>query len=81
MSEKVIRIWDGCRVVQVVAVDQNDGSATLGAASGAGNSTRIDIEIDPWAGLIVEHETGSGPVVWRDYDKDIAEAFSRGRDE
>jgi hypothetical protein len=76
MSEKVIRIWDGCKVVQVVAVDQNGGSSTLGPAGGAGNSTRIDIEIDPWAGLLVDHP--SGPVAWRDYDKDIAEAYAAG---
>lgn len=65
MSEKVIRIWDGCRVVQVIAV--RDGStSTLGAPGGAANSIRVDIEIDPWAGYLVEHnERGNGVVDFR----------------
>lgn len=52
---KTIRIWNGARVIQVVAVGQDGGSSTIGATGGAGNSTHVDIELDPWAGLIVDH--------------------------
>jgi hypothetical protein len=65
MPEKVIRIWHGCRVVQVVAVGEH-GTSTLGAVGGAGNSTRIDIELDPWEGLIVDHATRNPPVCYTD---------------
>ncbi|HYD28913.1 hypothetical protein [Brevundimonas sp.] len=58
--EKVIRIWDGCRVVQVVAV-RRDGSSVMGATGGAHNSTEVDIELDPWAGLIVDHSVPQNP--------------------
>lgn len=54
MSEKVIRIWRGCKVVQVVAVTET-GSSIMGSVGGAHNSTPVDIELDPWAGLIVDH--------------------------
>jgi hypothetical protein len=66
MSEKTIRIWDGCKVVQVVTVNQSGGSSTLGATGGASNSTRVDIEIDPWAGLIVDHGTDNPPTYYRE---------------
>lgn len=52
---KTIRIWSGNRVIQVVSVGQDGGSSTIGAVGGAGNSTQVDIELDPWAGLIVDH--------------------------
>jgi hypothetical protein len=51
---KTIRIWNGNKVVQVVAVSDT-GSSTIGATGGAGNSTQVDIELDPWAGLIVDN--------------------------
>lgn len=66
---KTIRIWNGCKVVKVVCVDQNGSSADIGAVGGAGNSTKVDIEIDPWAGLIVDHSTGNPPVCYREPQK------------
>jgi hypothetical protein len=64
-NQKTIRIWNGCRVVQVVTVHQDGGSSTIGAAGGAENSTTVDIEIDPWAGLIVDHLAGIPPQLYR----------------
>lgn len=66
MSEKVIRLWDGCTVVGVMSVDQKGGSTFIGAVSGAANSTKVDIELDPWAGLIVDHSTRRSPVGYRE---------------
>lgn len=65
-ASKTIRIWNGCRVVQVVTVNEGGGSSTIGATGGAGNSTQMDIEIDPWAGLIVDHSAYRSPVDFRD---------------
>jgi hypothetical protein len=53
MGEVTIRIWDGCTVRQVVSVSRT-GSGVLGAVGGASNSTHVDIDLDPWAGLIVD---------------------------
>jgi hypothetical protein len=65
--EKVIRIWDGPKVVQVLSIDQNGGSSTLGAVGGAGNSTLVDIEIDPWQGYLVDHSAPHvGVVTYQD---------------
>ena len=64
--EKTIRIWDGCKVVGVVAIDQRGGSTWLGAVGAAANSTPSDIEIDPWAGLIVDHSARRSPVFFRE---------------
>ena len=75
----IIRIWDGCTVRFVLDVDRNGSSSTLGAAGGASNSTKVDIEIDPWAGLIVDHRVPGGPVAWQSYEKDLDEAYERGR--
>lgn len=50
-----IRVWDGCRVVALMSVDRSGTSSFSGAASGAANSSRVDIELDPWANLIVDH--------------------------
>lgn len=65
MSRKTICIWDGCTVVMVVEVDQNGGSTSVGPAGGAGNSTQPDIDIDPWAGLIVERLAKRSPLYFR----------------
>jgi hypothetical protein len=67
VSERVIRIWHGCKVVQIVAVSES-GSSTMGATGGAHNSTRVDIEIDPWAGLLVDHSAPNPPVSFRDVE-------------
>lgn len=64
-GSKTIRVWDGCRVVQVITVSST-GSATLGAVGGAHNSTNPDIEIDPWAGLIVDHSVKGAPASFRE---------------
>lgn len=49
-----IRIWNGCKVNMVLTV-HNDGHTTSGAVGGAECSTSVDIELDPWAGLIVDN--------------------------
>lgn len=49
-----IRVWDGCTVVGVFTVSPT-GHTSIGAVGGAGNSTPIDIELDPWANLVVDH--------------------------
>lgn len=64
--EKTIRIWDDNKVVAVVAVDQRGGSTWLGAVGAANTSTYPDIEIDPWAGLIVDHSAQRSPVDFRE---------------
>lgn len=66
--EKVIRIWHGCKVVQVVAV-ADGSSSVLGPVGGAGNSIAVDIEIDPWAGLIVDHNVRRSPVDFREVEQ------------
>lgn len=68
MKSKTIRIWNGCKVVQVITVYAEGGNSSAGAVGGAHNSSRPDIEIDPWAGLIVEHEIKAPPVAWRAVD-------------
>lgn len=60
-----IRIWHGPTVIQVVSVSDN-GSSTSGAVGGAGNSVKVDIELDPWAGLIVDNHVGGTPVSFRE---------------
>lgn len=49
-----IRIWHGCKVIASVDVSDT-GYSTHGAVGGAENSSRADIELDPWANLIVDH--------------------------
>jgi len=63
--EKVIRIWSGCRVICIVAVSNNGGSWIVTDVGGAGNSSNPTIEIDPFAGLIVDHETSNSPLDFR----------------
>lgn len=66
---KTIRIWDGCKVVHVIVVHQSAGSSSIGATGGAHNSTAVDIEIDPWAGLIVDHSANRSPVDFREVEE------------
>jgi hypothetical protein len=67
MSEITIRIWDGCKVVEVISIYQRGGSSVLGAVGGAQNSSNPQIEIDPWAGLIVDHSVRfASPVPFRE---------------
>jgi hypothetical protein len=54
MSEVTIRIWKGNTVRQVMTVSDT-GSSSIGAVGGAGNSSKVDIEFDPWANVIVDH--------------------------
>jgi hypothetical protein len=49
-----IRIWRGVRVCMLLTVGA-DGNSSMGAVGGAGNSTQVDIELDPWAGLITDN--------------------------
>ncbi len=51
----IIRVWNFQTVVGVLSVGKDGGSAWIGPAGGASNSTKPDIEFDPWAGLIVDH--------------------------
>lgn len=62
---KTIRIWDGCKVVQLITVNQVGGS-TSQVAGGAENSSRVDIELDPFAGLIVDHSAPNSPIYFRE---------------
>jgi hypothetical protein len=67
MSDVTIRIWNGRKVVQIVTVGQDGSSSTVGAAGGAENGAMPQIEIDPWAGLIIDHSAASTtPVGFRD---------------
>jgi hypothetical protein len=67
MSEITIRIWDGCKVVQVISVNRSGGKSTLGAVGGAENGARPQIEIDPWAGLIVDRNAKTRtPIYFRE---------------
>lgn len=68
MSRKVIRIWDGCKVIGFVDVS-GDAISVVTRAGGAANSTLVDIEIDPFAGLIVDHETNNPPKYWREAEE------------
>jgi hypothetical protein len=66
--EKVIRIWNGCKVVQLLFVSDS-ATGVLGSVGGASNSTKVDIELDPWAGLIVDHSVHTSPVNFRDEER------------
>ncbi len=66
MSTKTVRVWDGCRVVGLLSVGQDGGSSFSGGVGGAENSGVVDIEIDPWRGLIVDHSTRNSPVGFRE---------------
>lgn len=66
MGGVTIRIWDGCTVRAVFSVSDT-GYSAIGAVGGAGNSTKVDIELDPWANLIVDHrDKFSSPVSIRE---------------
>jgi hypothetical protein len=60
-KNKTIRLWNGTTVVGLLSVSPC-GSTWSGATGGAENSTPVDIEFDPWKGLLVEH-TGSRGVI------------------
>lgn len=62
---KAIRIWHGCKVVGLLTVDE--GSSSFQVAGGAQNSTEADIEIDPWAGLIVAKDAAGNRLTPRYY--------------
>jgi hypothetical protein len=53
-------------VVALLSVGKDGGSTFSGATGGAADSTKVDIELDPWAGLLVDHGPGNGPVSYRD---------------
>lgn len=63
---KTIRIWNGCKVVLLLTVSDAGGYSTSGAVGGAANSAQADIDLDPWAGLIVDHSTENPPVGYRE---------------
>lgn len=49
-----IRIWNGCSVNALVTVTGNS-YAIHGPVGSAANSTKVDIELDPWARLVVDN--------------------------
>lgn len=54
MKDQVsIRIWNGCTVVALFTVFEG-GYTAQGAVGGAGNSSPVDVELDPWNNLIVD---------------------------
>lgn len=69
MGEFNIRVWHGCKVITVIGVSDT-GHSSLGPVGGAQNSTKVDIEIDPWAGLIVDSSIQGPPVGWRGTQKE-----------
>lgn len=76
-GEKTIRVWHGCKVVGLVSFSDT-GSSHTGAVGGAANSTVVDIEIDPWAGLIVDHATRMSPCGYRDEYAETVDALNSG---
>ena len=63
--QKTIRVWNGNQVIAVLSVDQNGGSTFAPKSGGAHDSTTIDIEIDPFEGLIVDHSVRMSPRFFR----------------
>lgn len=63
---KTIRIWDGCKVLAIVSIDKAGTFSAVTDAGGADNSTQVDIEIDPFAGSIVDHSARRSPVDFRE---------------
>ncbi len=64
-GSKTIRIWNGCKVVAVISVAA-DSHSVVGNVGGAANSGKVDIELDPFAGLIVDHSANRSPVDFRE---------------
>ena len=50
-----VRIWAGARVVLVITAHPDGSYSTFGQTGGAGNSTQVDIELDPWAQLVTDN--------------------------
>lgn len=69
MTTKTIRIWNGCQVVGLLSVGQDGGSAFQGPTGGASNSSKPDVEIDPWAGLIVDHSSRMSPCAYKEVEE------------
>lgn len=68
-QEVTIRIWDGSTVRYVFRIGPT-GSSTLGDSGGARNSTRPDIELDPWSKLIVDHrQDWPSPISFHERDQ------------
>jgi hypothetical protein len=66
MMEKSIRIWSGCKVIAILDVGENGGTSLVTNVGGASYSSIPDIELDPWAGLIVDHSTRNSPRYYRE---------------
>lgn len=62
---QTIRIWDGCKVVALISVNSS-GMTSQGGVGGAHDSIKVDIEMDPWAGLIVDHSVNNPPQLFRE---------------
>lgn len=58
MGDVTIRIWNGCEVRMVLSVSPT-GHTVAGSVGGAANGANPDIELDPWAGLVVDHRSGN----------------------
>lgn len=59
----MIRIWNGCTVVCLLDAGKDGGYSISGPAGGAENGARADIDYDPWAGYVVDHNRAPGEVV------------------
>lgn len=64
MSSKTIRVWNGATVLQVITVTEGGSSSMIGATGGAHHASQVDVEIDPFAGLIHTHEAPGAPIYY-----------------
>lgn len=56
--QKTIRVWDGKTVIAILAVTPTGYTASR--SGGAEWSGKVDIEIDPFKGLMVDHSEIDG---------------------
>lgn len=57
MSQPVtLRVWNGCTVVGVLSLFESSTGMTAAfeVSGGAARSGRVDVEIDPWANVVVD---------------------------
>lgn len=54
---KVIRIWNGEEAVGVLMIDPDSRSATYAIGPGRSAGATIDIDLDPWERVILDHAT------------------------
>lgn len=69
MASKVIRIWNDCKVLAVLEVG-DDATSFQARVGGAASALMPDVELDPFAGLIVAHGSTRSAVLYEDRDED-----------